>query len=285
MDNSIHLNFDGAWTADTMQLRTLDFRDLGPRLRYFAGRAALDEFDERLPRDLPPFVLYGSGDFHHLSALWVRRAVAALGAGGDLTLICFDNHPDWDVRPPHWSCGGWINRVLEMSAIRNAQVWGCGNFELTFPARLFANRAALRDARLVVHPWAERYGKSVRDRFDCVNRVNWRSRFDLFTSTLARANVYISIDLDCLTADAASTNWENGLFTAEEIAWAVGELRARAKIVGGDLCGAYSPSRCRGIMRRLAAWWDHPPLPAFTFEQAQQTNTAALKTIWPALTA
>jgi arginase family enzyme len=264
-------------------MHTLDYRDLGPRLRYFASHAAMENFYDRLPRDLPPFVLYGSGDFHHLSALWARRALAALPDSRDLTLICFDNHPDWDVRPPRWACGSWINRVLDMPEVRQAHIWGCGNFELAFPARLFANRAALRDGKLIVHPWAERYGRSVRERFDCMNRVNWRSRFERFAADLARTEVYISIDLDCLTADAARTNWENGLFTAEDLAWAVGELRAKAHVVAGDLCGAFSPPRCAGLPRRLAAWWDHPPTPSFTPEQAQSTNAASLQTIWPIL--
>ena len=29
-------------------------------------------------------------------------------------LLSFDNHPDWDIRSPKWSCGAWINRALEM---------------------------------------------------------------------------------------------------------------------------------------------------------------------------
>ena len=69
------------------------------------------------------FLAYGSGDFHHLSALLVRRIPTPL------TLVSFDNHPDWDIRPPRWCCGSWINRALDWCAREEAAVWGCGNFE------------------------------------------------------------------------------------------------------------------------------------------------------------
>jgi hypothetical protein len=75
VDQSIHLDLDGAWDAAGLKIRTLDLRDFGPRLRYFASAGELDSLSRQLPRELPPFVLYGSGDFHYLSGLWVSRAV------------------------------------------------------------------------------------------------------------------------------------------------------------------------------------------------------------------
>jgi hypothetical protein len=281
--NSIHLNFDDAWDSPSLPISTLDFRDWGPRLRYFAGAAALEKFDFQLPRPLPPFILYGSGDFHHLSGLWLQRAAATTSSGGQITLVSFDNHPDWDMRPPRWSCGGWINRALELAAVRRVNVWGCGNFELAFPARLFANNAALRDERLIIHPWAERYGQEVRKRFDCMSRDNWRYRFERFAAALKNVNVYITVDLDCVRCEEAATNWENGLFTAAEVAWAIGELRSRVNLVGGDLCGGYSPPKGSGMFRKVAMWWDHPRLRHPSVKEALRMNHTVFGTIWPAL--
>jgi hypothetical protein len=266
-------------------MRSLSFLDWGPKLRYVTDGLALDKFNDQLPRDLPAFLLYGSGDFHHLTGLFLKRATAALKPGEDVTLVTFDNHPDWDVRPPRWSCGGWINRALDLSGVRQVHVWGCGNFELKFPARLFANRAALASGRLTVHPWAERYGQSVCRRYDCMSHDIWRYGFDRFTLGLMRQNVYISVDLDCLTDAEAKTNWEGGLFAATDVAWAIGQLRARANVIGGDLCGAFSPARCVGAFRRFAAWWDHPRLRLPALEEARSVNAAALRTLWPALAA
>jgi hypothetical protein len=232
---------------------------------------------------LPPFVLYGSGDFHYLSGLWVSRAVSALKAGSELTLISFDNHPDWDIRPPRWACGGWINRALDLPAVRRVHVWGCGNFELAMPARLFANHGALRRGDLIVHPWAERQNESVQRRFSCIRRENWKYSFEQFASGLTGTNVYVTVDMDCLASDQASTNWESGLFTAEDVAWAIRQLRQRANLVAGDVCGAFSPPQYHGIFRRLAGWWDHPKLQQPPLEEARALNSAAIQVIWPAL--
>ena len=257
---------------------------MGPRLRYFASSSGLESLKRQLPETLPPFVLYGSGDFHYLSGYWLKRIAAKAEAGGEITLVCFDNHPDWDIRPPRWGCGGWINRALELSAVRQVQVWGCGNFELAMASRLFANLAALKRGDLVVHPWAERQGKSVQRRFKCMNRESWRYSFEQFASGLVGANVYVTVDLDCLAAEQASTNWENGLFVAEDVAWAIGQIRQRAKLIGGDVCGAYSPPRYDGVFRRFAGWWDHPRLETPPLEEARRINAAALAAIWPAMT-
>lgn len=281
VNNSIHLDLDGAWNPRDLPIETLDLSGLGPRLRYCASGRGLRELEIALPGDLPRFILCGSGDFHYLSGLWVRRAVAS--GGGGVTLICFDNHPDWDIRPPRWSCGGWINRAMELPEIREAHVWGCGNFELALPHRVFANRAALRSGRLHVHPWAERYDRAVQKRFDCIWRRNWREEFARFAEGLGGGGVYISVDLDCLVASEARTNWENGLFTASEVAWAIGVVREHATVLGGDMCGGYSPLVSEGAFRRLAVWWDHPKLPPVSLYDARQINLAAFSTIWPAL--
>src|SRR5205823_5734264 len=82
------------WEPQTLGLPRLDALAWGPRLRCFAPRTAMDIFIRDVVRDLPPFVLFGSGDFHHLTAAFLRKVPSAFN------LIAFDNHPDWDRRPP-----------------------------------------------------------------------------------------------------------------------------------------------------------------------------------------
>jgi hypothetical protein len=276
---SIHLNLDDAWGDQPLGMRTLDVREWGPRLRYFAPDGLLFDFALTFLPALPPFNLYGSGDFHHLTA-WLLH-----GIGDGVTVISFDNHPDWDIRPPRWACGAWVNRALARPNVSRVAVWGCGNFELTWPSILFANRRGRREGRLTVHPWAERFPERVAARFDAMTRDNWRERFDGFLRTLRGSNVYVTIDLDCLRAEEFTSNWEQGLFAAEDVAWAVRRVRDNCRLVGGDVCGAYSPFRGERRMQRLADWWDHPRLPPIEPEAARAKNLAALATIWPALTA
>ncbi len=274
----VHLNLDDAWEESVLGLRSADARAWGPVVRYFAPEKLLAGFSRNVLLSLPAFVLYGSGDFHHLAGWFLRRIKE------NVTLVSFDNHPDWDIRPPRWSCGGWVNRALELENLQRCAVWGCGNFELSWPGRMFGNQRALSSGRLQIHAWGERFSARVRQRFDCMSRENWRERFEQFATQLAGNAIYVTVDLDCLKAEEAATNWENGLFTAEEVAWAIGRLRAHGRVVGGDVCGAYSPPRFGRWTQKFAGWWDRPKLPAVDERERRRRNLQSLRVIWRVLT-
>ncbi|MEA2709690.1 MAG: hypothetical protein QOF78_2291 [Phycisphaerales bacterium] len=274
MSNSVHFNLDDAWPTGVMEIITRDLRQFGPGLRYLARAADMEAFAREIEGETARFVLYGSGDFHHLAAVLLRRI------DRPVNLISFDNHPDWDVRPPKWACGGWINRALQLPHVRRVSVWGCGNFEMNWPARIFANHAALRSGRLEVMAWVERCGAK-----GAMTRENWREKFEAFCAGLDGQEIYVTVDLDCLRAEAAVTNWEQGLFSPEDLVWAIGQLRGRARVVAGDVCGAYSPARYARRFQRFAGAWDHPKLAERNIEDVRRINAAALQAIWPALTA
>ena len=256
---------------------TIDARDWGPKLRFCAPPQIVENFYHEFESRLSSYTLYGSGDFHYLSALWLRRFT------GPLVLVSFDNHPDWAITPPKWACGGWINRALELSHIQHVAIWGCGNFECWWPHNIFANRKAQRSGRLEVHPWADDRPIKDRQRPRAILRDNWRERFEKFATELPGANVYITIDLDCLRADDAATNWENGRFTVDDVEWALGKLRDSARIVGGDVCGAYSAPKYARRTQEFASNWDHPKIAPPSTNQVRATFSA-LERLWPVLT-
>jgi arginase family enzyme len=262
----VYLQLDEALEAGTFGEPVRDLRAWGPDLRCFAPRRAMARFLREIVPALPPFLLYGSGDFHHLAAAFLRNVTK------DVTLVSFDNHPDWDRRPPKWACGGWLNRALELPHVRRAVVWGCGNFELKLPSRLFGNR------RVEVHGWAERYPKLS----GTMSRGDWRAQFESFAASLRGTDVYVTVDLDCVSD--AITNWETGLFTRDDVAWAIALLRTRASVVAGDVCGAWSPPEYARVTQRLAAEWDRPKQPMPNLAVARKVNTAVLEPIWGALT-
>ena len=256
----VYLDLDSAWETPPQALTRFDAREWGPALRCFAPRASMRAFVETVANRLPPFVLFGSGDFHHVTAALLRKSTAS-------NVVVFDNHPDWDRRPPHWACGGWVNRAFDLPLIKRIAIWGCGNFELNWPARAFGN------SRAEVYGWRERYamrGKITRD--------DWRAQFESFSAAL-RGDVYVSVDMDCF--EDAATNWENGLFTAEDVAWAIRKL---PNVIGGDICGAFSPPVYARRTQRFAAEWDHPKLPPRDVAQSRAINTRIVDVVWPALT-
>jgi arginase family enzyme len=224
-----------------------------------------------------PFLLYGSGDFHYLTALRLRRIA------GPVVIVSFDNHPDWDVRPPKWGCGGWVNRALELSHVRRVSVWGCGNFECWWPHQIFGNRRAERAGVLEVHPWADDRPMKDRERKGAILRDNWREAFEQFVRRVSAENVYVTIDLDCLRPEEAVTNWEAGRFTIADVEWALARLHESSRIIGGDICGAYSKPDYARWKQRFAAEFDHPKVQLPSSEQIRTINFAALERLWPAL--
>jgi arginase family enzyme len=275
---ALHLNLDDAWPNELLGLPVVDARDWGPRLRFSAPPRLIGEFyREHETRVASPFLLYGSGDFHYLTALWLRRVAQPI------TLISFDNHPDWDVRPPKWACGGWVNRALEFLYVKHVAVWGCGNFECWWPHQIFGNRRAERAGILEVHPWADGRPAKDRQRRGAILLDNWREHFEYFLKNLGIRIVYVTIDLDCLCAEEAVTNWESGCFTIVDLQWALGRLREWCRIIGGDICGAYSPPRYARWKQKFASEWDRPRLDLPDAAQIRRINLAALERLWPAL--
>lgn len=272
-----HLNLDDAWRDEPLGLPMLDAREWGPRLRFSAPPRQIEECYREFEGRLAPFLLYGSGDFHHLTALWLRRLTRPA------VVISFDNHPDWDIRPPKWCCGGWVNRALELPNVRRVSVWGCGNFECWWPRQLFGNRRAERSGRLEVHPWADERPMKDRQRRGAILRDKWREHFELFVNNLGAADVYVTIDLDCLCAKEAVTNWESGRFTIVDLEWALAKLRDACRIVAGDICGAFSEPAYARWKQRFASEMDHPKLSRPDPEQTREINQSAFKKLWPLL--
>ena len=258
-------------------MAALDARDWGARLRFSAPPSLVEEFYREFGQKLAPFILYGSGDFHYLSALWLRRL------NEPVVLVSFDNHPDWDIRPPKWGCGGWINRALQLAHVQHIAIWGCGNFECWWPHNIFANRAGEREGRLEVHPWADDRPMKDRQRRGAILQNNWREHFELFVANLRDRNVYVTIDLDCLRSEDAVTNWESGRFDVADLEWALGKLREDSRIIGGDICGAYSEPKYARRKQRFASEWDHPKVDLPAPDEIRKTNFAALERLWPAL--
>jgi len=277
--HALHLNLDDAWQDAPLGLPVVDARKWGPRLRFSAPPRVVARFYQEHEATLATtFLLYGSGDFHYLTALRLRLIAEPI------VVVSFDNHPDWDVRPPRWGCGGWVNRALELPHVRRVSVWGCGNFECWWPHQIFGNRGAERSGTLEIHPWADDRPMKDRARRGAMLRDNWRERFEQFSKGLHSANIYITIDLDCLRFEQAVTNWESGRFSIADLEWALGKLRESCQILGGDICGAYSKPEYARSKQRFAAEFDHPKIQLPSSDQIRAINFKALQNLWPPLT-
>ena len=277
MKRSIYFRLDNAWSSEPFQLPEVNALEWGPPLRFCAPSRLVERFYREFSERLVPFILYGSGDFHYLTALWLRQI------DQPFVLVSFDNHPDWAITPPKWACGGWINRALELPQLKHVAIWGCGNFECWWPHNIFANRSAQRAGKLEVHPWADNRPTEDQRRSNSILRENWRDQFEKFAANLRGANVYVTIDLDCLRTEEAVTNWENGQFTGSDLEWALAKLREQNEIVAGDICGAFSEPKYARWKQEFAANWDHPKLAPTNPNQTRKINLSTVERLWPAL--
>ena len=277
---SVWLALDDAWDFEpSAQFRAptrVDASAAGRSLRFITTKRTVESFRSKFSESFRPFILSGSGDFHHLTAIFVRQLKEPF------VLLSFDNHPDWDVRPPLWSCGAWINRALENPLVQQVAVWGCGSFECNFPWRLLGNRSACRSDRLWVSPWRSE-GKNYPSWLHPISSSDWRAAFVQFVESIRIPAVYVTVDLDSLRESEAITNWENGRFALSDLVWAITLLRQKVRIVGGDLCGAFSPMRYGSWFQAVAGRFDHPRPRIVTENERRAVNQRALETIWPHL--
>jgi arginase family enzyme len=277
---TVWLAFDDAWDFErspTFEMPPrVDALADGRSLRFITTKRAVESFSAKFNEHFRPFTLSGSGDFHHLTAVFVRQVKEPFA------ILSFDNHPDWDVRPPHWSCGAWINRALENPLVQQIAVWGCGSFECNLPWRLLGNGSACRSGRLRVAPW-ECAGKNYPGWLHPISSANWRAAFARFVESIQTPTVYVTVDLDCLGESDAITNWENGRFALSDLVWAITLLRQKVRIVGGDLCGAFSSMQYGSRFQALAGRFDHPRQRSVSDHQRRSVNLCALETIWPHL--
>jgi arginase family enzyme len=281
LSNQVFFRTDDAWDFVPedrgFRLDSVDVSEEAKELRFISSANKINAFAGEHRAQFRPFTLLGSGDFHHLSAVWTRQFTEPF------TILSFDNHPDWDIRPPYWSCGAWINRALENPLVETIAVWGCGNFECSFPSRLLGNRRAAKTHRLLVYPWRQK-----RTRYPAyLNPLrigNWKAMFSDWLDHNHGRRVYVTIDLDCLVAGEAITNWENGRFTCSDLMWAMRKLRQWVEIIGGDLCGGWSRPGYATRFQKLASWFDHPPLHPPARQDLLSSNLPTLEKLWPVLT-
>jgi hypothetical protein len=273
------VDLDGAVTSQPLfagliaagEAECVDARDLAPRLRILASRKAFRQLGERLGAGAasndPDVLFFGSGDFHHLTALFLELHAEPLA------VIHFDNHPDW-VRYPTINCGSWVNLALKFGHVTKVVTIGPCSSDLQFPELKFANLRALRDGRLDIYPWRSEptalWGAPVSTpsattadgllTWRNLAAENWNDFLDELTGGLTARALWITIDKDVLLPAEAFTNWDQGEMAVDHIIAAVQRLAASFKIVGIDVCGDYSRPQLKDPVRAFLSWSDHPPL-------------------------
>lgn len=250
--------------------RVLAARDLGPALRLWSRKPTLAELKRRIAACLPArgeaeVVFAGSGDFHHVTPLLLERAAAE--ADGPVTLIHFDNHPDWVRQAPGLHCGSWVGRAARLDGVARVITIGVCSPDIGKAKAREGDLALIGEGRLDMFAWeAPDGGDEVAlegHHWPTIAALGETAFLDTLAATVRTRAVYVTIDKDVLRAEDAVTNWDQGRASLDFVIAAIRRLAEHHQVVGADVVGdwstpVYGGGAAAGLLKRGEAMLDQP---------------------------
>ncbi|MBS0334629.1 MAG: arginase family protein [Proteobacteria bacterium] len=258
--------------------RAVEARDLGPSLRLWSRPRAIEALRDRLREALPAaegaaLVIAGSGDFHHVSPLLLERALEASGAPA-VTLLHFDNHPDWVQFANGVHCGSWVGWAARTPAVAKVVTVGVCSRDIRRPSPRRADLELVSGGRLELYAYRDPDGAgAVRlcgREWPTIAAIGEAAFAELLAGRVETEAVYVTIDKDVLRADDAATNWDQGQTSLEFLKRLIAAVLAGHRLIGADVVGDWSPAVYGGgplatLMKQGEALLDQPwsrPAPA-----------------------
>ncbi|MFC3070642.1 arginase family protein [Phenylobacterium soli] len=249
--------------------RVMSARDLGPALRLWTRRGTLGELRGRILDGLPArgeaeVVFAGSGDFHHVTPLLLERAVAM--AGEPVTVLHFDNHPDWVRFAQGLHCGSWVGQAARMDGVDRVVTVGVCSPDIGRRKAHEGDLELIWENKLDVFAWTAPDGRAevtLEGRsWPTIESLGEAAFLDRLDAAIATRSVYVTLDKDVLRAEDAVTNWDQGRASLEFVAAAVRSVSRGRRIVGADVVGDWSKPDyglgLGGLMKRGEAMLDQP---------------------------
>ena len=217
MDSVRVFNFSGVYREKEYRFNSgqIDFSGLEGTSCYLDGTA-----EDRIRTDLSAYSpgvyinFIDSGDYHYMTAL-LAEAVNV-----PFSLLLADNHPD--MQEPAFgdilSCGGWVRKMLQ-------------------------SNPNLRRVLLVgIDPALESETLGYPDRVTVLTREHWTAAAIKDWLDAGAEPVYLSIDKDVLAPSFASTDWEQGCMTLDQLC-GIAALCCSHGLCGADVCGELPASK------------------------------------------
>ncbi|HEV2608224.1 MAG TPA: hypothetical protein VGT79_09600 [Xanthomonadaceae bacterium] len=294
LDGSVHSHASESNALRWQSVRVLDLRDLAAKLRLWSGGKAIAETRRRLHgapiHPDPTVTLVGSGDFHHLTPLLLERAREPV------TVVHFDNHPDWVRLAPRWHCGSWVNQALRSKRVARVVTIGPCSDDLVWPGLKGGNLAALASGRLRLFPWSHAPSRLLRRIADgasyrCASRrLVWDNLAEMTSehaahtilSQIATDAIWLTIDKDVLPEGEVVSNWDQGQMPLRAVLDLIEAIGRKHNIVGADICGDYATPHFPSALKRWEVRRDQPrrePPDAPALERNAEVNRQLLSTI------
>lgn len=233
----------------------LDFGSWQEQLRFGCSRAVLARFEQSL--ELPPnpgCLFLGSGDFHHLSLLPLKKLAAS---EGPLDVVVCDNHPDNMRYPFGIHCGSWVRWAVALPGLRHIHVIGISSADVSWLHAWENNWLPLISGKLTYWchgrkaGWLKFLGRAESCR-------SFESPDDLICAFRREAagmdKAYLSIDKDVLSPATVTTNWDQGQWEKRHLAGVIESLGGR--LAGVDVTGEASAYEYGSLFKRLLTHLD-----------------------------
>lgn len=269
LDDSLNAQHSLRDVVPWASVTTTPLRDLAQGLRLWSRAATMQRARARLAEERTAgasVTMIGSGDFHHLAVLLMERAPEPI------TVVHFDNHPDWVRWAPRWHCGSWVNEALRLRQVAKIITLGPCSDDLVRPEFKGANLRALAAGRIVLLPWRHAPSRVWRRVADGAGhryadgQLLWRNLADasgadnlaFVLDQIGTDAVWLTIDKDVLPESEALTNWDQGQMPLRAILDLIAGIGARKRIAGADICGEFSLPVLRNPFKRIESRIDRP---------------------------
>lgn len=225
----------------------LNYCDLGPALRLWSRPPALDRLRQRLaaalPADFGPALVFsGSGDFHHITPLLLERALAAAG-NPRVTVLHFDNHPDWVKFSPGSHCGSWVGQVCRLPQVERVLTVGVCSTDIARPKAKGADLHLIEADKLEIYAYATGGSGAVElcgRRWPTIQAMGEAAFTDFLPSRIGTEAVYVTIDKDVLRSEDAATNWDQGRTSLAFLKSLLASGLKNHRLIGADVVGDWS---------------------------------------------
>ena len=156
--------------------REIDLRGMSG-IRYLCPIERLEILDARIPYHKRAITFLGSGDFHYVTYILLRRI------DEPFNLLLLDNHLDIkETFNGFISCGSWLKNAFDIEYLRYIFYIGSG----------------------------------ITDGYDRIIRVSSNLE-QLSLAVRTGIPLYISIDKDVLSTSSVETNWDQGYLDIDEL--------------------------------------------------------------------
>lgn len=278
-------DFDGSLTmqqpllqAYGISLSVQSMRQFERSVRLWASLPVFKKMAQSLrgPSAEGQFSLIGSGDYHHASLALISQFTKPL------TVVLFDNHPDW-MRPPHqFHCGTWVYSLARLEHVERIVIIGLESGDIAEDQFEKGDMESYLQGKIVLLPY-----QPVQ-----VGALTLKSSFEQHVfmgiaevlAEIETDHIYISVDKDCLRAEDARTNWEQGTMPLSTVTATIRALKAYKQVVGADTVGDFSPVRFHSPLKWIASHLDRRTHPREDMEVASRINAAANAQLIEALT-